>query len=103
MLTKSVTHNDICLVALADGYVQLKSSILGRFSSMQKHVTRLEQEVRDLRKAFETRKDDDTESQSRNVWPDMQAEARGQIKADIQEGILQVCNSDIVCNATCAD
>ncbi|KAG9632755.1 hypothetical protein KCU64_g16103, partial [Aureobasidium melanogenum] len=55
---------------------KLKSDILGRFSNMQKHAMRLEQEVRDLRRAF--------------ISPNMRDEAESQMQADIKEGISQM-------------
>ncbi|KAG9810441.1 hypothetical protein KCU68_g20955, partial [Aureobasidium melanogenum] len=68
---------------------KLKSDILGRFSNMQKHAMRLEQEVRDLRKAFESWKDGSPERQSKSVSSNMPDEAESTIQADIREEISQ--------------
>ncbi|KAG9591187.1 hypothetical protein KCU77_g8287, partial [Aureobasidium melanogenum] len=69
---------------------KLKSDILGGFSNMQKHAMRLEQEVRDLRKAFESWKDGSPETQSKSISSNMPDEAEGTIQADIREGISQM-------------
>ena len=70
---------------------------------MQKHAMRLEQEVRDLRKAFESWKDGSPERQSKSVSSNMPDEAESTIQADIREEISQVCGLDIVCDATFTD
>lgn len=90
-------------MACADRYLQLRSDILGKFSNIQKHAMRLEQEVRDLRRAFESRKDGSPETQSKDILLNMRDEAESQMQADIKEGISQVCSLDIVCDATFTD
>lgn len=82
--------------------MQLKTDILGKFSDMQKHAMRLEQEVRDLRRGFESRKDGSPETQSESISSNMRDEA-DTIQANIREGISQVCGLDIVCDATSTD
>ncbi|KAG9674028.1 hypothetical protein KCV03_g10269, partial [Aureobasidium melanogenum] len=67
-----------------------KSDILGGFSNMQKHAMRLEQEVRDLRKAFKSWKDGSPETQSKSIASNMPDEAESTIQADIREGISQM-------------
>ncbi|KAH0224628.1 hypothetical protein KCV06_g10352, partial [Aureobasidium melanogenum] len=69
---------------------KLKSDILGGFSNMQKHAMRLEQEVRDLRKAFKSWKDGSPETQSKSIASNMPDEAESTIQADIREGISQM-------------
>ena len=70
---------------------------------MQKHAMRLEQEVRDLRKAFESWKDGSLETQSKSISSNMPNEAEGKSQANIKEGISQVCSLDIVYDATFTD
>ena len=70
---------------------------------MQKHAMRLEQEVRDLRRAFESRKDGSPETQSKNILTNMRDKAESKIQAEIKEGISQVCSLDIVCDAKYTD
>ncbi|KAG9665801.1 hypothetical protein KCU76_g18220, partial [Aureobasidium melanogenum] len=69
---------------------KLRSDILGKFSRMQKHAMKLEQEVRDLRRAFESRKDGSPETQSKDILPNVLDEAESQMQADIKEGISQM-------------
>ncbi|KAG9732433.1 hypothetical protein KCU73_g11321, partial [Aureobasidium melanogenum] len=69
---------------------KLRSDILGKFSNMQKHAMRLEQEVRDLRKAFESGRDGSPERQSKGVSSNMPDEAESTIQADIREEISQM-------------
>ncbi|KAG9995633.1 hypothetical protein KCU78_g17843, partial [Aureobasidium melanogenum] len=69
---------------------KLRSDILGKFSNMQKHAMRLEQEVRDLRRAFDSQQDGSPETQSKEILPNMRDEAESQMQANIREGISQM-------------